>query len=103
MQDASGSVKTLHAVEAKADESEPVKATRPARSVWGPVETWAYAAAVLVVGLAFRATFIGLGFNATDEGFRQSLARRIVQGQVPYRDFDTNFAPVSIYKEAAIQ
>jgi len=87
--------------------TEPAQSHDPDQPVRSPLgrrlEPALYAVAILVVGLAYRSTFIGLGFNATDEGFRASLARRIVEGQVPYRDFDTNFAPVSIYKEAAIQ
>jgi hypothetical protein len=67
------------------------------------VESAVYVAAIALVGLAYRATFITQGFNATDEGWLQSVGRRITLGQVPYRDFRFAFPPVSIYKEAALQ
>jgi hypothetical protein len=66
-------------------------------------ESIVYITVIVVVGLAYRATFITQGFNATDEGWLQSVGRRITLGQVPYRDFRFAFPPVSIYKEAALQ
>ncbi len=62
-----------------------------------------YVGLLILVGFAYRATFITQGFNATDEGWLQSVGRRITLGQVPYRDFGFVFPPVSIYKEAALQ
>jgi len=61
-----------------------------------------YAVLILLVGLAYRATFISQGFAATDEGWLQSLGYRIAHGQLPYRDFDYALPPLSIYKEAAL-
>jgi hypothetical protein len=61
-----------------------------------------YAVVILLVGLAYRATFITQGFAATDEGWLQSLGYRIAHGQLPYRDFDYALPPLSIYKEAAL-
>jgi hypothetical protein len=60
---------------------------------------------IAVVGLGYRATFIAQGFNATDEGWLQSVGRRVVLGQVPYRDFDFVFprTPLTVFKEAALQ
>jgi hypothetical protein len=69
----------------------------------GRLEVGAYAVVLLAVGLVYRATFISQGFNATDEGWLQAVARRIVMGQVPYRDFNFDFPPLSIYKEAGLQ
>ena len=50
----------------------------------------------------YRALFIGQGFNATDEGWLQSLGARIAGGQMPYRDFYFGSPPVSIYEQAAL-
>ena len=66
-------------------------------------ESWLHIALIVLVGFGYRATFIAQGFNATDEGWLESVARRITFGQVPYRDFRFAFPPVSIYKEAAFQ
>jgi len=62
----------------------------------------ALAVALLASGLAFRATFIRQGFNPTDEGWLLSAGRRIVAGQVLYRDFDISLPPFSAYKVAAL-
>ena len=62
----------------------------------------ALAVALLVLGLAFRATFIQQGFNPTDEGWLLSAGHRIVSGQVLYRDFDIALPPFSPYKVAAL-
>ena len=53
-------------------------------------------------GLAYRATFLNQGFNASDEGFLPSLALRLVRGQTIYRDFYFTLPPLSVYKEAAV-
>ena len=66
-------------------------------------ESLLHVALIVLVGFGYRATFIGQGFDATDEGWLESVARRITLGQVPYRDFRFAFPPVSIYKEAALQ
>jgi hypothetical protein len=61
-----------------------------------------YGAALVLAGLAYRATFLRDGFSATDEGWLQSLGYRVATGQVPYRDFYYHFTPVSVYKEATL-
>lgn len=61
-----------------------------------------YGTALFALGLMYRATFITQGFNATDEGWLQSLGARIVAGQLPYRDFNFGLPPLTIYKEAAL-
>ncbi len=66
-------------------------------------EALTYAALIVLAGVAYRATFITQGFNATDEGWLQSVGGRIVLGQIPYRDFRFSLPPVSIYKEALFQ
>lgn len=66
-------------------------------------ESVVYSILIALVGLGYRATFITQGFDATDEGWLQSVGRRITLGQVPYRDFGFFLPPVSIYKEAALQ
>jgi hypothetical protein len=62
----------------------------------------AIALVLMAVGLAYRATFIRQGFNPTDEGWLLSAGKRIVTGQVLYRDFDISLPPFSPYKEAAL-
>jgi len=57
---------------------------------------------LMVVGLAWRATFIHQGFNPTDEGWLLSAGQRIIAGQVLYRDFDIALPPFSPYKVAAL-
>lgn len=59
-------------------------------------------AALLLLGLSWRATFIDQGYAATDEGFLQSFGARIAAGDVPYRDFNAGIPPLSFYKEAAL-
>lgn len=61
-----------------------------------------YSAVLLGLGLAYRATFLSQGYNATDEGWLQTLGSRIVHGQVAYRDFYYVLPPVAAYKEAAL-
>jgi hypothetical protein len=57
---------------------------------------------LFAAGLAYRATFLNQGFNASDEGFLPSLALRLVRGQTIYRDFYFTLPPLSVYKEAAV-
>lgn len=65
-------------------------------------QSLAYCFALFGLGVLYRATFISQGYNATDEGWLQSLGARIVAGQLAYRDFTFDLPPVSIYKEAAL-
>ena len=62
----------------------------------------AYGIALFGLSLIYRATFINQGYNATDEGWLQSIGARIVAGQMPYRDFYFGSPPVSIYEQAAL-
>lgn len=62
--------------------------------------TLLYGLLLLALGIIYRFTFIHDGFNATDEGYFQSLAGRIVAGDIPYRDFYWLRTPLTIYKEA---
>jgi hypothetical protein len=64
--------------------------------------TTIYAVALFLLGLAYRATFIADGYSPTDEGWLQSLAGRVVRGEVPYRDFNFTLPPVTLYKEALL-
>ncbi len=65
-------------------------------------QTALYAAVIFATGLAYRATFISQGFNASDEGFLPALALRVVKGQVVYRDFYYASPPLTLFKEAGI-
>jgi hypothetical protein len=65
-------------------------------------QSLAYCLALFGLGVFYRATFISQGYNATDEGWLQSLGARIVAGQLPYRDFNFDLPPVTIYREAAL-
>ncbi len=78
--------------------------TQHPKSPWR-LEPLVHIAVLTATGLAYRATFITQGFNATDEGWLQSVGRRVVLGQVPYKDFDFVFPrmPLTVLKEAALQ
>jgi hypothetical protein len=61
-----------------------------------------YALAIFLISLVYRLSFIYQGWAATDEGWLQAMGARIAAGQVPYRDFDYPFPPLTSYKEAAL-
>lgn len=61
-----------------------------------------YAVVLLVLGLVYRGQFLSEGFVALDEGWLQSLGQRVVKGQLPYRDFNYLFPPLSVFKEASL-
>ena len=65
-------------------------------------QTAIFALLLFAGGLAYRATFLNQGFNASDEGFLPALALRLVRGQVIYRDFYYTLPPLSVYKEATV-
>jgi hypothetical protein len=65
-------------------------------------QTALFALLLFAAGLAYRATFLNQGFNASDEGFLPALALRVVKGQVVYRDFYFALPPLTLYKEAAV-
>ncbi|HEY3195383.1 MAG TPA: hypothetical protein VGK42_09130 [Candidatus Dormibacteraeota bacterium] len=62
----------------------------------------AYALAIFLIGLVYRVSFVYQGWAATDEGWLQAMGARIAAGEVPYRDFDYPFPPLTSYKEAAL-
>ena len=68
-----------------------------------PLRAAAYALAIFLIGLGYRLSFVYQGWAATDEGWLQAMGARIAAGQVPYRDFDYVFPPLTSYKEAALQ
>ena len=57
---------------------------------------------IVVVSLAYRATFLHQGFNGGDETWLEALALRTLHGQVPYRDFVYAVPPLTLYKETAV-
>ena len=61
-----------------------------------------YALAIFLIGFGYRVSFVDQGWAATDEGWLQAMGARIAAGQVPYRDFDYVFPPLTSYKEAAL-
>jgi hypothetical protein len=61
-----------------------------------------HAALLLLIGIAYRATFIQQGFNGSDEAWLPALAQRVNLGQVPYRDFYYGFPLITLYKEAGL-
>jgi len=62
---------------------------------------WPYALFLLIVGVYSWFT-LGQGFNATDEGYLLSLGQRVLDGQMPYRDFFFLRTPLSIYIQAGL-
>jgi hypothetical protein len=58
--------------------------------------------AILLIGLAYRATFLNQGFNGSDETWLEALAVRTLHGQIPYRDFYYAVPPLTLYKETAV-
>ena len=63
-------------------------------AVLAPARDWALAhaelvtcTAVLLVSLFHLGRVYNRGFNLLDEGFERHVAERVMQGQVPYRDF----------------
>ena len=61
-----------------------------------------YATVLFGIGLIYRLAFIFQGWSANDEGWEQALGARIAGGQVPYRDFDNVFPPLTAYKEGLL-
>lgn len=77
------------------------RATRArAERIWIDV-----AALALIVGLALWVDLpavLHAGIDVLDEGFEYQLASRILQGQVPYRDFFTVVTPLAFYWQALL-
>ena len=61
-----------------------------------------YGLAIFLGGLVYKVSFVYQGWAATDEGWLQAMGARIAAGEVPYRDFDYPFPPLTSYKEAAL-
>lgn len=61
-----------------------------------------HALLLFLIGLGYRATFIQQAFNGSDEAWLPALARRVVLGEVPYRDFYYGFPLLTLYKEAGL-
>ena len=72
----------------------------PARWVAVLNRRWLQAVLLVVLGMGYRLTFIRQGLNGIDEGWLQSMGARIVDGQLPYRDFHYTYGPVAIYLQA---
>lgn len=63
---------------------------------------WPYLLFISFV-IAYNWIFLGQGYSAPmDEGYLQSLATRILDGQLPYRDFFFLRTPASIYIQALL-
>ena len=58
--------------------------------------------AVLLVALGHLGRVYNRGFNLLDEGFVLHVAERVLQGQVPYRDFFTQLTPGAFLALAAV-
>src|SRR3989338_8150205 len=54
---------------------------------------------ILIIIILFF--FFNRGFAYYDEGFILHAAQRVLQGEVPYRDFDLIYTPGSVYLTAA--
>ena len=48
---------------------------------------WIIALALVVLAAGLHFLYSPLGFNPTDEGFVLAYSRRVLDGQVPHRDF----------------
>ena len=77
--------------------------------VLAPARDWALAhaelvtcTAVLLVSLFHLGRVYNRGFNLLDEGFVLHVAERVMQGQVPYRDFFTQLTPGAFLALAAV-
>jgi hypothetical protein len=57
---------------------------------------------LLVAGLVVEASLLGVGIDDLDEGYFTEQARRVLHGQVPYRDFETLYTPGLAYLHAGI-
>ena len=61
-------------------------------------------AGVLVLGLALCVELLlaRFGLDAADEGYFVEQATRVLQGQLPYRDFDSLYTPGLLYVHATV-
>ncbi len=63
------------------------RGTRAAPPAAGHGGSWLAVLTLLVLPLAAHLTFSTLGFNPTDDGFVLAASRRLLDGEVPHRDF----------------
>jgi len=68
-------------------------------SLWA--RSWPYLGYLLFV-TAYSLLYLADGFNGTDEGYLQSLAMRILGGELPYTDFYFLRPPLSLYMQAGL-
>ncbi|HEY2595744.1 MAG TPA: hypothetical protein VGK33_17770, partial [Chloroflexota bacterium] len=60
------------------------------------------AQACLIGVLLVDLVLMRFGMDAQDEGYFLEQATRVLQGQVPYRDFDSLYTPGLLYLHAAL-
>jgi hypothetical protein len=84
-------------------------APQPGLRALAPARDWALAhaelvtcTAVLLVSLFHLGRVYNRGFNLLDEGFVLHVTERVMQGQVPYRDFFTQLTPGAFLALAAV-
>jgi hypothetical protein len=56
----------------------------------------------IIVALGADLLLVRVGLDSVDEGYFVEQARRVVSGQVPYRDFDSLYTPALLYVHAAM-
>src|SRR5919205_1981255 len=57
---------------------------------------------LLLLAVALEAATLWVGIDDLDEGYFAQQAARVLHGQVPYRDFDSLYAPALVYVHAAL-
>ncbi len=55
-----------------------------------------------ILAVIYNFIFLRYGFNATDEGWLLSIAKRIIDGEKPYKDFYFLINPLTVYIQAAL-
>ena len=60
------------------------------------------AAGICALALWVNLHYVRFGLDTLDEGFEYQLAARILQGEVPYRDFFTVTTPLAFYIQALL-
>src|SRR3990167_9778051 len=56
---------------------------------------------LIFLSLLTSAFFFNRGFAYYDEGFILHAAQRVIQGELPYRDFDLIYTPGTVFLTAA--
>src|SRR3982074_3326930 len=75
------------------------RVSRLGRLRW-PGDALAILCLLLVLGIDLA--LIRVGLDAQDEGYFLEQARRVVHGDLPYRDFDSLYTPALLYVHAAL-